>query len=445
MDNENDLQPDNLEREVDKKASLLFVDDEKNILSSLKRLFRSEGYHIHLANSGAEGLEVLENNPIDLVISDMRMPEMNGAEFLEKVSTRWPKITRILLTGYSEISATIDAINKGNIYKYISKPWEDNDIKLTVRNALEVQQIELERDRLLALTKKQNEQLKDFNTNLENMVKARTAELDQTMGMYETAYSTLKESYTSTVKVISNIIEIREGSKKGLARKVAEQAGALAEKLGMDSDNIQQVSYAGMLRDIGKIGFPDNMINKPIETMDTQTRTHFAKHPIIGAGILMALEPLQTTAKIIRSHCEYYDGKGYPNRLSGEKIPIGSKILSVVSDYHALQSGNLVAHRMTAKEASNFLLNHRGTRYDPKVVNTFLNLLGDNEDTPPELIGDRISSSALENGMVLARDLVTSDGVLLLAKGHELVDRLIDGIKNLEQSLNETLIIYIQR
>ena len=105
------------------QATLLFVDDEANILSSLKRLFRPLGYRIFTAESGAQGLEIMERETVDLVVSDMRMPEMNGAQFLEKVREKWPETVRILLTGYAEIGATIEAINKGQIYRYISKPW----------------------------------------------------------------------------------------------------------------------------------------------------------------------------------------------------------------------------------------------------------------------------------------------------------------------------------
>ncbi len=118
-------------------ATLLFVDDEANILSALKRLFRPLGYRILTAEGGAAGLDIFAQNSIDLVISDMRMPEMNGAQFLEQVRLKWPDAVRILLTGYADVSSTIAAINKGEIYRYIAKPWEDNDIVLAVKHALE--------------------------------------------------------------------------------------------------------------------------------------------------------------------------------------------------------------------------------------------------------------------------------------------------------------------
>lgn len=426
--------------------SVLFVDDEKNILSSLKRLFRNEGYDIYLANSGKEGLDVLENNNISLVISDMRMPEMNGAQFLEAVYNKWPATIRILLTGYSEISSTIDAINKGNIYKYISKPWEENDLKQTVRNALESKKIELERDRLLALTKKQNNELKEFNTNLEAMVQSRTSELNQTMDMLESAYSTLKNSYISTVKVFSNLIEMREGVLRGHSKLVSETSKSLALKLGLSEDSAQQIAYAGLLREIGKIGLPDSIMNKPLSSLPPEIQREYAKHPIIGEGILMEIEPLSEAAKVIRSYRERFDGKGYPDGLKGKDIPIGSRILSIISDFDALQAGALTESRMTVARSKEFILSNSGSRYDPEIIKNFLEITDtkDHKNNIQEQDVILIPASELDENMVLARDLLTDDGILLLSEGHRLGENMIRQIKNLEKSLNEELVIYIK-
>jgi len=247
--------------EIEKSViTILCVDDEKNILSSLRRLLRPEGYEIQLANSGAEGLDILSKMPIDLVISDMRMPEMNGAQFLEKVYELYPDTVRILLTGYSEISSTIDAINKGSIYKYISKPWEEHDLKLTLRNALAARSVEKERDGLLLITKKQNDELKAFNSNLEGLVKQRTSEVEQTMGMLEVTFETLKNSYSNTILIFSRLVEMREGTLRSQSHEVSRDAQALALQLRMNADTAKSLQYAGMLREIGKIGLAPRVI-----------------------------------------------------------------------------------------------------------------------------------------------------------------------------------------
>jgi len=146
--------------------TILCVDDEQNILSALRRLFRPAGYIILLADSALKGLQILEQNPVDLVISDMRMPEMDGARFLAEVKCRWPDTVRILLTGYADMESTVAAINEGGIYRYIAKPWEDNDLRMTVQRALDHKDAEIKRRQLLDLTHRQNEELKALNASL---------------------------------------------------------------------------------------------------------------------------------------------------------------------------------------------------------------------------------------------------------------------------------------
>ena len=253
---------------ADTPATLLFVDDEGNILSSLKRLFRPLGYRIFTAEGGAQGLEIMAREAVDLVISDMRMPEMNGAQFLEKVRAGWPDTIRILLTGYAEIGATIDAINKGQIYRYISKPWEDNDITLAVKQALALKLLEREKLRLEALTLSQNEALKDLNATLEDRVKARTEEVRQTMGFLEVANDKLKKSFITSIRVFANLIEMREGKMAGHSRRVADQARVLAQRMGMKEAEVQDVFLAALLHDVGKGIDPMDHVNAGLAVLD---------------------------------------------------------------------------------------------------------------------------------------------------------------------------------
>ena len=178
-----DAQP----QQRDQRARILCVDDEPNILSSLRRLLRTPGYEIFLAESGHAGLALLETQTVDIVISDMRMPEMDGARFLEQVRDKWPDTIRLLLTGYADIQSILDAINRGEIYRYITKPWNDNDILLIVRHALERKELERQKLQLEALTKSQNEQLKELNATLENKVQLRTVELKKAMASLTSA------------------------------------------------------------------------------------------------------------------------------------------------------------------------------------------------------------------------------------------------------------------
>ena len=171
---------------------------------------RSRGYQVVTATSGRDGLdglEILRQQAVDLVISDMRMPEMNGAQFLEAVRQESPQTIRLLLTGYADIASILDAINRGEIHRYITKPWDDNDLLLIVRHAIERQRLEQDKQRLEALTSRQNDELKALNASLEEKVRLRTAELHKAHDGLLKFNARLKMSFLVSIKVFSNLIK----------------------------------------------------------------------------------------------------------------------------------------------------------------------------------------------------------------------------------------------
>lgn len=422
--------------------TLLFVDDEANILSSLKRLFRPFGYRIFTAESGALGLEIMQREAIDLVVSDMRMPEMNGAQFLEKVRAKWPDTVRILLTGYAEISATIDAINKGQIYRYVSKPWDDNDIALIIKHALQQKVLEREKLRLENLTLKQNAELKDLNENLETKVNERTEELRKAMASLEVMHDKLKKGFITSIRVFSNLIEMREGGMAGHSRRVADLARSLAQKLGMNSAEIQNVFLAGLLHDVGKIGLPDRLLEKPFTNLTPDERSEVIKHPIKGQTALMALEQLQGATKYIRAHHERFDGMGYPDRLVGLAIPLGARILAVANDYDSAQFGTLLTKHLKQVDAVTFIIEGRGRRYDSQVVDAFMDVMGKEQIATRPGNEITLTSNQIKPGMVLSRDMTSKTGELLLAKDYILDEQLIEQIMSYEL-MSEPLAIHI--
>ncbi len=157
---------------------ILCVDDETNILKSLQRLFFDEGYDILTADSGAEGLALLEGeSAIQVVISDYRMPGMTGVDFLHKVSQQWPDTVRIILSGYADTAAVVSAINEGQVYRFVAKPWNDDDLKQTIRLALDHYNLQRKNVLLLQQLRQSNQELKTVNENLEELVRERTAKL----------------------------------------------------------------------------------------------------------------------------------------------------------------------------------------------------------------------------------------------------------------------------
>ena len=422
--------------------TLLLVDDEPSILSALRRLLRKSGYVIHTAESGKAGLEILEREPIDLVISDMRMPEMDGARFLEQVRARWPDTVRLLLTGYSDVTSTIDAINRGGIYRYIAKPWNDDDLVLIVRDALERQRLTHENARLLALTQAQNEELKDLNANLEDKVRQRTAEIGQINDFLNLANERLKQNFLISIKMFTGLIELRAGAMAGHSRRVADLARKLAKHTGVEPKEQQDIFFAALLHDIGKIGFPDTLLNRPVSRLNGEETVTYRRHPATGAAALMPLEELKHAAQIVRAHHERFDGQGFPDGAEGENIPLGARILSIVNDYDALQTGTLAERRMTPEEAQALLQQSRGKRYDPRLVDAFLEMLG---GLKKEVVLEKpVSHADLKVGMVLSRDLMSREGVLLLSSDYILDASLIRQIQDYAYRENHTAPIYIR-
>ncbi len=416
-------------------STLLFIDDEANILSALKRLFQPLGYNILTANNGAEALALLEKETVDLVISDMRMPQMTGAELLEQMRSKWPDVVRILLTGYSDMTSTIAAINRGEIYRYISKPWDDNDIVLIVRDALERKRLLADKKRLEALTLHQNEELKALNATLEDKVRQRTEELRD-------ALEQLKRDYFASVQIFANLMELRRGRTAGHSRRVAQLCRNIAHKMRLSETDSQNIETAALLHHIGKIGLPDRLLDKPYAELANGDRVEFDKHPLRAAAILMGLAPLADAAQLIRCHREHYDGVGNSLGLRASGIPLGARILLVASDYESLQSGLIERDMLAPAQALNMIVYGRGTNYDPAVVDVFSQMVANVGQAAHVETEFQLFSDQLHEGVLLTRDVVTKSGMPLLLKDTVLNAVHIREIKEFETSEGEQLAIF---
>ena len=385
--------------------TVLCVDDEPNIVAALRRVFRGSGHRVLTATSGAAALVLLEAETVELVITDMRMPEMDGAQLLAQVRQRWPDIGRVLLTGYTDMASTVAAINLGEVYRYLSKPWNDAEVLGTARQVFERHAMRRETLRLQALTQQQNAQLAELNATLELKVAARTSELTAANGQ-------VRRNYLTSIKVFSNLIELRGGGALGgHARRVASLAQQMAQAMGASAADAQQVMVAGLLHDMGQICLPDAVLALPVERFDAAQHAHYRRHPMLAEQALTAMDDMQAVAAMIRSHHERHDGRGFPDALAGSAIPLGARILAVADCYDDLQSGHLGAVRSPA-QAKLLVLQGRGERFDPQVVDAFVRSLGAGQ------AGIRatrsVTSDQLEPGMTLARELLSPDGVMLL-------------------------------
>ncbi|HRE32127.1 MAG TPA: response regulator, partial [Candidatus Berkiella sp.] len=205
------------------RGNILFVDDEENITRTLERQFKPLGYNVFIANNGVAALHILINDQIDVVVSDMRMPEMNGASLLKEVALKWPDVGRILLTGFAEIDAAIAAINEGKIDCYLEKPWNENYLESVIKNAVENKHLKDKTTFLQKEVYRQNQELLTLNHTLESTVNARTNELNKTL-------ESLHRNQLATLNVCSNLIENQLPHYRGHAKKVADLARQISLK-----------------------------------------------------------------------------------------------------------------------------------------------------------------------------------------------------------------------
>ena len=222
---------------------LLAVDDEPAVLRSLRSLFRGSAYQLHLAESGAEALTLLREQPIDVILSDMRMPGMDGMEFLSEAKRRFPEPMRIVLSGYAEPDRVIGVLNQAGIFAYVHKPWDNADLKLKVHRAAE-------QLRLRQLTERQNAELARLNSSLEDKVRQRTAELQSATDRLVETMQELDESYQAVVKMLAHVAELRIPASQGQSQRVARTARLMAQQLGLSSQEVKDIEAAAR-RDAG--------------------------------------------------------------------------------------------------------------------------------------------------------------------------------------------------
>ncbi len=343
-------------------VKILCVDDEPNVLSALRRMFSLEGCQISVAEGGQAALQAMANETFDVIISDMQMPEMNGAQLLQQVRAQWPETMRIMLTGTADLANAVAAINQGEIYRYVSKPWSDEELMGIVKSAVAFANLAKERQRLTELTQTQNKALEDMVETLEEKVQARTA--------------SLRQAYTSSIKAFSGLLGLRSPRLLEHSKRVANTAMKMSQLAGHDHAMSQDIFIAGLLHDLGKIGLSDRVLTTDIDNLPQSDFALLETHCAMGATCLKGLDGMEAVAQMIRAHHENFDGSGYPDRLAGEAIPIGGRFLAVVEVYEELMSGDYDGKPCNHATAMRTIAKNRGTLFCPQAVDLLTKVLG---------------------------------------------------------------------
>lgn len=422
------------------RPAVLLVDDEESILNSLRRLLRGQPYDVLLATSGEQALALMAEKKVHLIISDARMPNMDGATLLARVRSLYPDTTRILLTGYADLDTIVKAVNEGQIHRYIAKPWSDEDLLLTVRQAFALQFSERERQRLEQLTRRQNEELKELNATLEKRVAARTSELQQTADMLDLAYEELKHSYATGTEVFSLLVNQRLPQDKQTNRQVIDLINVCGEQFGLDDATRRDLSMAAALYNIGKLGWSDALINTPADLVTHADKETWRSYPQQSESLLMTLEPIQDATKLILHHQERWDGSGFPAHLKNDAIPYGARLLKLAVDFIELQAGLILQRHMSSDEALLFIRKYAGKLYDPGLIDGFANACAAylNDAVLNDPLVKVVTTRELTPGMTLVRNLNADNGMLLLNAGKVVSAVLIEKLLAFEAMENKS-------
>ncbi len=271
----------------DYNHTILCVDDEKNILSSLKRLLRKEGYRLLTAPGGAEGLKLLEENSVHLVISDQRMPRMDGTQFLAKVKEGYPDAIRIILTGYTDVDSITESINKGHVYKFLLKPWNDQSLKLEIKQALEQYNLIQANKILHKKVLEQNEELKTMNENLEALVSERTKQLEIQNRALELSRAILQDLPLPIIGVSSDgMIAVinQEAQAQPFNGHAIEVGGEFAEYFPTDvQQNVAAALETNKTQSLEEYRLSDGAYNIDVSPLSGRFR---------GRGVIMTLRLL---------------------------------------------------------------------------------------------------------------------------------------------------------
>lgn len=315
---------------AENRYKILIVDDEEANLDLLFRTLRAE-FDVVKTNSPLNALKMLGETSFDVIISDHKMNEMSGVEFLEKSYVFYPHSIRILVTAYSDSQILIDAINKAKIYRYVKKPWEPAEFLVMIKTAVEYSQLKVENDRLI----------------------------------YD-----LKELFSGTINAIIEALDAKDSFTLGRSRRVTFFSIRVAKYFNLPIEEIGKLELAGLLHDIGMIGVPEDILNKTSD-LTPEEFENIKKHVEHGVRILEDIKQLKEVVEIIKYHHERYDGEGYPYGLKGDEIPLNARIISIADAYDSLVSKRSYRIGTSHEEAIKQIEAQSGKQFDPKLVEAF--------------------------------------------------------------------------
>nr|WP_321512896.1 HD domain-containing phosphohydrolase [uncultured Pseudodesulfovibrio sp.] len=324
-------------QEQNNHVKILMVDDEENVLLSHHRTLRPH-FQVYTAQGGRAALKTLETEgPFAVVISDIKMPSMSGIDLLSIIREKYPDTIRMVLTGYADLDLAINAINRGDIFRFMTKPCDNKDLIATIHAGI-TQFNMIEATREYAIVKR------------------------------------LQKGLEGTLRAFTKLVEFRDPYTAGHMDRVAKIATGIAEHLKLERDQIEALRLASLVHDIGKIAVPAGILNKPGLLNDAEF-TLIKAHPLVGAEIFKTLDTEWPISRIILEHHERIDGSGYPNGLTGSQLLLESKIIAVSDVIDAITTHRPYRQSLGSRKAIEYLQENSGKLFDPTVTSTAIKMI----------------------------------------------------------------------
>lgn len=413
--------------------TILLVDDEPNILSALKRALYKRPYKVIVAHSGEEALHTLKHQAVQIIISDMKMPGMSGAQLLEKVAAQFPDTFRVILTGYADVDSTIQAVNQGKIHRFLQKPWQQDDLELTIEEGLERVRLKDENSRLQRLTQQQNIKLKEINASLEQTVTKRTRQI-------KAALHKIQKNNHALEQVLYNVISINPDIDGKFALEVSTLAEKLAKMHGLPSEQVNNIKYAGQLCEIGLLGLTPEDYRPAFNQLSYQQQLAYFSQTKQAALILAPAPHLQPVVDIIENQFEHFNGHG-PNKRVGNAIPVGARIIAIARDYWRAVTGRHSGQNIAPDIVKAEMKKLRNIKYDGEILDLLLlaaTVRG------PKYVQPSFTAFELEPDMVLAENLYNHAHILILPEGHIFNDHSIRRLQQFERENGKQFAIHIK-
>lgn len=331
-----------LKAENNYKYKIIAIDDETGIIDSLSIFLKRTNYDFVGITDPIEGIERIRNEHFDLLLLDFMMTPLHGDDVVEEIRKFNKELYILLLTGHKDLAPPLETIKRLDIQGYCEKSDKFEQLLLLIESG--IKSIEQMHE-----IKRINEMLKESKEQLER-------------------------AYLDTIQSLRYAVEAKDPYTRGHSDRVSEYAVLIGRKMGLSEDEIKTLQIGGLFHDIGKIGVPDSILQKEAKLTDDEY-SQIKNHPSIGAHILGEAEAFKDIIPIVKYHHERFDGRGYPSRLSGEKIPLLARITAVADTFDAMTSKRSYRNALDIQYVKEEIERCKGTQFDPKIAEVFLEIL----------------------------------------------------------------------